>query len=240
MNNYLFYILLGIAPSIIWLLFYLKKDKKPEPKSKILQVFGGGVAAALLAAVAETIILKKLLGLEALGRATKIILIFLIIAFIEEILKYLVVRLLVFKDSELDEPIDIVIYMIIAALGFAALENVFLFFSEQLQIFETILIASLRFIGATFLHALSSGILGFFIALWFSKNKKNVILLFIGISFSVILHALYNFFIIKTDSFWRFALPGMLLIFLAGFLGFCFKKLKSMKSVCQTEMESRR
>ncbi len=234
MNHYLFYIVLGIAPSIIWLLFYLKKDKKPEPKSKILQVFGGGIAAAILAAITETIILKKLLGLETLDRTAKIIFIFLIIAFIEEILKYLIVRLLVFKDSELDEPIDIVIYMIIAALGFAALENVFLFFSERLQIFETVLVAALRFVGATFLHALSSGILGFFIALWFSKNKKNVILLFTGVSFSVILHALYNFFIIKTNSFWRFALPGILLVFLASFLGFCFKKLKSMKSVCQT------
>ena len=234
MSNYLLYIVLGIAPSIIWLLFYLKKDKKPEPKSKILQVFVGGIAAAILAAITETIILKKLLGLEILNRAVKIVLIFLVIAFIEEILKYLAVRLLVFKDSELDEPIDIVIYMIIAALGFAALENVFLFFSEQLQIFETVLVAALRFVGATFLHALSSGILGFFIALWFSKNKKNVILLFAGISFSVVLHALYNFFIIKTSSFWRFALPGILLILSAAFLGFCFKKLKNMKSICQT------
>ena len=172
MNHYLFYIVLGIAPSIIWLLFYLKKDKKPEPKSKILQVFGGGIAAAILAAITETIILKKLLGLETLDRTAKIIFIFLIIAFIEEILKYLIVRLLVFKDSELDEPIDIVIYMIIAALGFAALENVFLFFSERLQIFETVLVAALRFVGATFLHALSSGILGFLLPFGFQKTKK--------------------------------------------------------------------
>ena len=234
MNNYLLYIVFGVAPSIIWLLFYLKKDKKPEPKGKILQVFGGGIVAALLAAITETIILKKVLGLEILGRATKIIFIFLIIAFIEEILKYLIVRFLVFKNSEFDEPIDIVIYMIIAALGFAALENVFLFFSEELQIFETILVATLRFVGATLLHALSSGILGFFIALSFLKHKKRAILLFVGVSLSVILHALYNFFIIKTDGFWRFALPGILLICLISFLGFCFKKLKNMKSVCQT------
>lgn len=234
MNNYLFYIILGIAPSIIWLLFYLKKDKKPEPKGKILQVFGGGVVAALLAATTETIILKKLVGLEVLSRVTKIIFIFLIIAFIEEILKYLIVRFLVFKNSELDEPIDIVIYMIIAALGFAALENVFLFFSEELQIFETVLVAALRFVGATLLHALSSGIFGFFIALSFLNPKKRPMLLFAGILLSVILHALYNFFIIKTDSFWRFALPGALLICLISFLGFCFKKLKNMKSVCKT------
>ena len=234
MNNYLFYIVLGIAPSIIWLLFYLKKDKKPEPKSKILQVFGGGAVAAILAAIIETIVLKKILGLETLNGTTKIIFVFLIIALIEEILKYLIVKLLVFKNSELDEPIDIVIYMIIAALGFAALENVFLFFSEELQIFETVLVAALRFIGATFLHTLSSGILGFFVALWFSKNKKNVILLFTGVFLSVVLHALYNFFIIKTDNIWRFALPGILLLCLAGFLSFCFKKLKNMKSVCQT------
>lgn len=237
MNNYFFYIPLGITPSIIWLFFYLQKDVKPEPKSKILQVFAGGIAAAIFAAIAETILLKKLLGLETLNRTAKIVFVFLAIAFIEEILKYLIVKLLVFKNSELDEPVDIVIYMIIAALGFAALENILLFFSEGLQVFETALIAALRFVGATFLHALSSGILGFFIALWFSKNKKNIILLFAGVSFSVILHALYNFFIIKTNGLWRFMLPGILLIFLAGFLGFGLKKLKNMESVCQTKME---
>jgi len=40
--NYLFYALLGIVPSIVWLLFYLHKDVNPEPKKTILLVFLGG------------------------------------------------------------------------------------------------------------------------------------------------------------------------------------------------------
>jgi RsiW-degrading membrane proteinase PrsW (M82 family) len=41
-----------------------------------------------------------------------------------EIFKYLVVRFKVIKNPAFDEPTDIMLYMIIAALGFAAVENI--------------------------------------------------------------------------------------------------------------------
>ena len=45
-------------------------------------------------------------------------------ALIEEYVKYFMVKVGGFRNRELDEPCDIMIYMIIAALGFAALENI--------------------------------------------------------------------------------------------------------------------
>ena len=50
--------------------------------------------------------------------------IFLGVATIEEIAKFLVIKIKVLKSSELDEPLDIPLYMIIAALCFAAVENI--------------------------------------------------------------------------------------------------------------------
>ena len=46
----------------------------------------------------------------------------------EEILKYLVVRGKVLSDPEFDEPVDAILYMIIAGLGFAAAENILILF----------------------------------------------------------------------------------------------------------------
>ena len=46
----------------------------------------------------------------------------------EEVAKYLIIKIRILRDPEFDEPIDAMIYMIIAGLGFAALENILVLF----------------------------------------------------------------------------------------------------------------
>ncbi len=233
--DYLVYILFGLIPSFLWLYFYLKKDSHPEPKLKILEVFCGGILAAIIAAIVETLVLKKVVTFAFPSSFFRLISIFIIIALIEETLKYLVVYLLVLNDSEFDEPIDLFVYLIVSALGFAALENTFLFFSENMQILETIIISSLRFVGATFLHALCSGIFASLIAISFCKRGRRITFAFFGFLSAVVLHSLYNLFIIRTNGLWRFVVPTLFLAFLAGILSLFLNKLKKMKSVCETE-----
>ncbi len=50
---YPLYIFLGILPSIIWLLYYLKKDTHPEPRLMILKIFFWGMLSALPAIFIE-------------------------------------------------------------------------------------------------------------------------------------------------------------------------------------------
>ena len=57
--NYLFYIIFALAPSVIWLLFFLRKDSHPESNRMILTVFLLGILAAIPAALIETGFLKK-------------------------------------------------------------------------------------------------------------------------------------------------------------------------------------
>jgi len=124
--DYLFLIIFAITPSIIWLLFFLKKDSHPEPKSMILKIFLWGMLSAIPAIFIEFIFLKiKELILISFWNF------FIGIAFIEEFLKYIVVKYKVLKSSELDEPLDVMLYMIISALGFAALENFLIFLSSK-------------------------------------------------------------------------------------------------------------
>ncbi|MEA3344379.1 MAG: PrsW family glutamic-type intramembrane protease [Patescibacteria group bacterium] len=232
------YIIIGLLPSLIWLLFFLRKDTHPESGRMILQVFFYGMLIAIIAAFVE-IAFSKIIG-QNWEKDFPFLFFFTYsligVAFVEEFLKYSVVRQKVLRNSEFDEPLDAMLYMIIVALGFAALENILVLLPSErpLLLTETIYITSLRFIGATFLHALCSGTIGFFLALSLLKTKKRLWFMFVGLGISSFLHSLYNFSIIKTaDNFYFILIPIIILIALALFTSFGFRKLKKIASVCK-------
>jgi RsiW-degrading membrane proteinase PrsW (M82 family) len=230
--NYALYIFFGLIPSIIWLLFYLNKDKHPEPVKTILKVFSFGFLAALPAVLIETGILDFIDSLKFGGSLfSSVIKIFIGVAFIEEFMKYLVVRERPLKTLDFDEPIDAAIYMIVAALGFAGAENVLIFLSLGPDFFLTdvLSLGILRFFGATFLHGLCSGTLGYFIAVSINKKRKGIFL--VGLFLVTLLHGLYNFSIMELDTPWNAAIPLTVLLGLTIFLIKAFKKLKNLKSV---------
>lgn len=231
--QYLLY-LLGFLPSVIWLLFYLRKDAHPESNKMIIMVFFYGILSALGAFFLEKGFQKAHNFFIASLQAESIIAIFLGGSLIEEIIKYLPVRLAVFRNSELDEPPDIVLYMIISALGFASLENAFILnnYHPILTSAKALEIIGWRFISATFLHALCSGTLGYFVALSFYNTSKRKIYFFTGLGISVGLHGLYNWSIMKLEGADKFILPLIILATLSLFVSFSFKKLKKLKSTC--------
>ncbi len=158
------------------------------------------------------------------------------IAFVEEFLKYLVVRRKILRNAAFDEPVDALIYMIITALGFAALENILILtaFREVFPFYNTIITSVVRFVGATFLHALASGTLGFFLALSLYYSQKRTKLIITGLGLATILHAVYNLFIIKAgDNIYWALIPLAVIAFLAVFISYGFKKVKKLKSICK-------
>lgn len=225
--NYAIYIFFGLAPSVIWLLFFLRKDSHPESNAMILKIFFYGMLAAIPVALIE-------LGFAEVV-PIQIIYIFLGIALTEEVFKYLVVRKKVLRNPEFDEPVDAMLYMIVAALGFAALENLLIIFplSQSSQLLETFLLSSFRFVSATFLHVLCSGLIGYFLALSILKTKKRFQLRALGITIAVFLHGLYNFSIISMEGSLKYIIPIIILISLAIFVSLGFKKVKKLKSICK-------
>lgn len=262
--NYALYIIFGILPTIIWLLFYLRKDAHPESNRMIITVFLCGMAIAPLAALLEcfpTSLTKLNCFLPSFFLKTffypfNLFLYYLLgVALVEEFVKYLVVRLVVLKHHELDEPLDVMLYMIIAALGFAAIENIlYLFPIKDPQFFSFLFkisfFTAVRSIGAIFLHTLCSGILGYFMAKSFYDLKQKWKLLFKGFFWATALHAFFNFFIIKAgeglkeingrlvvENYQLFVssivILCVILIGLAVFTTFGFRNLKKMKGVCK-------
>lgn len=233
--SYSFLIFFGVLPSIIWLLFFLRKDAHPESNKMVLKIFLFGTLIALPAVLIEMGIVKSLKELDLPLILLTFLNIFIATSLIEELFKYWVVKEKVLNHPEFDEPIDVVLYMIIAALGFAAAENILILFSlgSPFLLGEIVATTVLRFWGATFLHVLCSGLIGYFLALSIFETKKRGMLLTIGITTAVFLHGFYNFSIMEVKGIFSFLIPIIILVGLALFLTFAIKRLKKMKSTCK-------
>jgi protease PrsW len=233
----LYLFLLAIAPGLVWLFYFLKKDKHPEPKKMILKVFILGVLWAPAAVLAEWLLQKIKWPATLTGNAFFIFSQVVVgVALVEELLKFLVVKFAVLKHSVMDEPMDVLLYMIISALGFATIENIFIFFSPDMFSagMETPLaLAVFRFISATFLHALCSGIIGFFLALSFCEIKNRTVLFIAGFTAASLLHGLYNFSIMKLEGGMKLGIPLAIIGICAVFIYFGIRYLKSIKSICK-------
>ena len=199
---FLFLTLLGFVPSLIWLGFYLRKDVHPEPKEMVIKIFILGMGCAVVAAFVG-ILLSDFIQNSGLPLFFSLFLqVFIAVALIEEIAKYLPIHFYVLNDPEFDEPIDAMIYMIISGLGFAALENILFLFKSFLSsgmLGETLVALFGRFISATFLHALTSASIGYFLALSILKKRGRTFFFILGILLSTTLHGIYNF-AIKIDE----------------------------------------
>ena len=236
MVNTALYTIIAVLPSVIWLLFYLRKDVHPEPNRMVTKIFYWGILATLAALVLE-ILYSGVLTRLSLQNVS--VLIIGGAAFIEEYLKYFVVKIKVLKNPEFDEPIDAMLYLIIAALGFAAAENIFLLHglsSIGRPINEIFGMALGRFVSATFLHTLASGIVGYFLArslLLKKYERKSFVGL--GILIATCLHGIYNYIIMelepRNENF--IILLGVLLVFMAISVSLAFKNLNKIKSICK-------
>jgi RsiW-degrading membrane proteinase PrsW (M82 family) len=241
-NNILINLAFAIAPGVIWLLFFLRKDNLPEPSKQIIKVFLCGAIVAIPIALVELCLLNELTTLNLSSKVYYIIKGLFVIGLTEEVFKYIAVRYSILNSSHIDEPIDIPLYMIIGALGFATAENTLFFCSQKFLILSDPLILSFtRFIGATLLHALASGTIGLFLVLAFHNLKFRRILITIGFTIAISAHAFFNFFlessIIKETqstlghSSALYALVIVFILFLI--LSICLKQIKKLKSTCK-------
>jgi len=224
----------ALSPSFIWLAFYLRKDTNPEPNRMIIKIFLGGVLMTIPAILLENF-LEGFFSAIIFNTTFFLLVYFLVgIALVEETLKYLIVKATAFRSRALNEPVDVMLYMIIAALGFAAFENILLLFGlvETYSASDIFLVNTIRFVQAVLLHALASGILGYFIALSFYKKKRRGFLTILGLFLATLLHGLFNFYIftIGDQNFLLLLLPTIPLLAIAIFISFGFRKLKKYKA----------
>jgi RsiW-degrading membrane proteinase PrsW (M82 family) len=184
----------GVIPSLLWLWFWLKEEEKPEPKGLLTVVFIMGMIAVVI-----VLPVQKFIQVHVASPELDLVL----WAGAEEIMKYLAVLVILFRTDYINEPIDWPIYLITAALGFAALENT-LFLVKPFSISGgtvALLTGQLRFLGSTLLHTITSGTIGIAIGIsFFMKKYARKWFLFIGFLVAIALHSAFNFFIIRNGG----------------------------------------
>jgi protease PrsW len=242
--NFIYALLAGILPAFIWLYFWTREDLlHPEPRTLLAACFLGGSLTVVLAILAERYVglrfpdaseflvlfksTKELINVSFTGQEIR----YILWAAIEEVLKFIIVAVIALRSRSNDEPIDAVIYCVTAALGFAALENLLFVFGPLASgnVSLGVLTGSMRFIGATIVHTVCSGLVGFFIGFAFYRGRTfKISAALIGLILASALHAAFNLSIINSA-------PGDALKSFAWFWGaviiliILFEEIKAVK-----------
>ena len=124
---------LAIAPGLaICTYIFLKDQYNPEPRRHLLISFFLGFLSAAIAVILE---LALTASTEPYTKGTvwgTAFLAYIVVAFVEEWSKYIMVRLYAFPKPEFDEPFDGIVYAVMVSMGFATLENIFYVRLEKL------------------------------------------------------------------------------------------------------------
>lgn len=216
----IYLIFLGLIPSFIWLSFFLQEDIHPEPRKMVAYVFFGGIVAAVLAVVIQYLFEGYFDGNAINKNGFYPVMIF---AALEELFKFIMVYAIISKSKHFDEPIDAMIYMVTAASGMAAVENVSVMMGGQIMS-EKVGILVFRFLGATLLHVLSSALVGYYWAKGIIV-KRVLMWVAVGLVLGSLLHAVFNYFVITLNGGIIYSI--VFLVAAAFFIFYDFEKLKT-------------
>lgn len=183
-------------PAIFWLgYFYLQDRHEPEPKHFVGGVFliGAFIASPVSHFVSGTLFtIAPSPGLDPLN-ADRLWKTIILIGLVQEMCKLLVVRYSIYLHKEFDEPMDGIVYMMAAGIGFATAEN----FRHLLSLDGKMLLTqgAINTVVNTLAHACFAGVLGY--ALGRAKFVKQTALqrgggLLAGLLAAALLNGVFN------------------------------------------------
>ncbi|MBL7053780.1 PrsW family intramembrane metalloprotease [Patescibacteria group bacterium] len=223
-QEFFLYFVLSAGPTLLWLLVCLWLDRDaPEPKIAILKIFLWGVMITFPLIYISGYLTRTVNKITHINTIINIFMLsFLIDGFIEESAKYFILRFRSYKSKYFDELRDGFVYGMILGLGFAFSEN-FLYGIVDTSISSGMSTVLVRGVTTTFLHFLTGGIIGYYIALVKMKSISNLAGLK-GLGLAILLHGFYNA-IIRFEVWWSIFPLAFILIFV---YILCFLKIKSL------------
>ena len=224
---------MAVFPALFILNYYYKQDKnKPEPKGLIFKIFFLGILLTIPA-----IILELIVGLfkPAFGFMPLLVYFFeafIVAALCEEGLKFWLVKKQAYNNVHFDEVMDGIVYTVVASLGFACMENILYVMGGGMSI------ALVRAFTAVPMHALASGIMGYYIGkAKFTEDKaKSKELLTQGLFIAILIHGFYDFLLFSTPVFGILAALGIVPLLLWVF----YDLKKKIKSALREDIEAGR
>lgn len=225
-----FYGIVVVLPVLFWIWFFRRQDKiDPEPKPLLTKLFRLGFLAMFFAFLIEVVIdgalgidnITERYGVDGLpildGAFVLILLSFFLAGPIEELMKYLILKRLIFKNSHFNQVADGIIYGVTLALGFSFIENTGYFIDLYYSLPETdfMIVTVVRGVSTTLLHVAVTGLTGLYVG-WdrFSKDKRRNLSLW-GVFLASLFHGMYNIIIFFPMGIWiNLAFVLLILLFL--------------------------
>lgn len=192
--NPLVLLVTALAPVIAIILFVYSKDKNDrEPFGVLLVSFFWGCFSVVPAIILEGILPGLVPGAQGASLISIAIYAFVIVAFSEEISKFIFLRYYAYKKPSFNEPFDGIIYAVMVGMGFAAAENLMYVFGEEGGM-QTALLRALTAVPA---HATFAAAMGYFVGLAKFNKQKEKRFFWQGILYATVLHGFYDFFLFQ-------------------------------------------
>ena len=180
-------ILFGIAilPVIILMIFIYRQDKyQKEPIKSLAKAFIGGMISIPIDIIIVT-------GIDAALNGTAISNTVFFSAFLEagipeELSKFLIFMLLIWRDKNFDEYFDGIVYATFIGLGFACVENIQYVFSYG---FQTGVVRALLSVPGHFLFGV---VMGYFLSLAKFHPEKRGTYMISGLLLAMLAHGLFD------------------------------------------------
>ena len=179
---------LSLAPVIaLFSYFYIRDKYEKEPKLLLLKVFVWGALGVIPAILLGLSFHKILVILVEPGSPTfSFVENFVVIALVEEAVKFFVLMSVAYRHPAFNEPYDGMMYAITASLGFAALENVLYVTRGGLPV------AVARMLLAVPAHALFGAFMGYYVGrAKFSPGRETYYLTY-ALLIPILLHGTYD------------------------------------------------
>lgn len=213
---HLLLLLVSILPVFLVGLYIYKKDTEKEPKSLLIGLIFSGLLAGIIVIFAN-VFMALVLSNHYISENTSnygffhlFLVLFLEVALVEEVCKWLMVRIFGYKSKEYDQVYDIIVYSSFVALGFAGFENIFYVLQGGMQV------GILRALFSVPGHAAFGIFMGYYIGCAkFYKNKDKFMYyryMFLSIIIPSLLHTAFNFCLMTNDSFYFLIFLGFIII----------------------------
>lgn len=209
MSDFLF--LLAIIPTIILGTFIYKNDRIEKEPTSLLTILGvAGIGSAILTLIISSILgtLFPFFGSEyytSFDPASLALYVFVGIALIEEVSKWIFIYLIVWKHKEFNHVYDAIVYAVFVSLGFATLENILYVFGNE-TILSAIFTAVVRMIFSVPGHAFFGVIMGYYLGLakltaFNGIKEKSTKYLLLSIIVPTICHFLFDYLLMLNQQY---------------------------------------
>ena len=197
-------LVLSLSPGLAIVVFIYFQDKyEYEPWKTLLMSFFLGVTALGISYFLSEIE-NSIFDIDSHDLIQQAFRAFILVALMEEVVKFVFLRGVLYHNKNFDEPFDGIVYSVMIGMGFATAENLAYVFTGGIDV------GIVRMFSAIPAHATFAIIMGYFVGrakflhlpsqknLNYSKHhwlNKSWPLTLIGLSLAVLAHGVYDYFL---------------------------------------------